>query len=385
MRRIVKTPYKSLRIGSPPKGCRACVKGAKLVLLATGVCRVGCWYCPLSTRKKGKDVIVANEWWVRKDEDIIEEARLTQAEGAGITGGDPLCRLGRTIHYIRLLKRKFGRKFHIHLYTPGGLATPETLKKLCRAGLDEIRFHPDFLNGGKTDISAIKAALGFDWSVGVEIPVIPGRVRQTKEFIRLIDDAGADFLNLNQFEISETNAAAMAHKGFEAESDASFAVKGSAKAAKALLDYCAKHTKLRVHYCTVRLKDGVQLRNRLKRRAKNAAKESDIITEDGLLIRGAIYLPESLPSFDYHRMLERMPNAKKTRMAKTLRLAALKIRRKFNIPSTLIAVERERLRILTGAWIVEEIAGELKDMGLRPAVVEEYPTWDALITDLTTL
>ncbi len=44
-----------------------------------------------------------------------------------------------------------------------------------------------------------------------------------------------------------------------------------------------------VHYCSVSFKDGVQLKNRIKRRAKHIAKPYDVITKDGTSIKGAIY------------------------------------------------------------------------------------------------
>jgi uncharacterized protein len=384
MKRIVDTPYHSRRIGSLPRGCSSCVRGAKLVLLATGVCGSRCWYCPLSERKKNRDVVVANEWWVKSDKDIIAEAKLTKAEGAGITGGDPLCRLERTIHYIRLLKRTFGEKFHIHLYAPTTHTTAKALKRLHSAGLDEIRFHPWFI-GGKPDIRPLREALEYDWDVGCEIPVVPGSYKETVAFIKAIDELGVSFLNLNQFEVSETNAEALEKRGFEAESDISFAVRGSAKMAEKLLKFCAKNTGLRVHYCTVKLKDGVQLRNRLKRRAKNVAREFDIVTDEGLLIRGALYPLATMPSYSYKDNLDGMRPGEKAAL-----LAALKTLRKnliveHGIPAELIEVDCMHLRLLTGAWIAEELAKEFMLCGLQATVVEEYPTWDALITDLNVL
>jgi uncharacterized protein len=382
VRSVQDTPYFSRRIGPLPKGCRACVKGAKLVLLATGVCGERCWYCPLSERKKNKDVVVANEWWVKSDGDILEEARLCGATGAGITGGDPLCRLDRTIRYIRLLKRSFGKGFHIHLYSPTAKASPKALDRLRHAGLDEIRFHPDFLNG-EFGLEAMREALKHRWDVGCEIPVVPKRMAQTKAFIRAIDALGVKFLNLNQLEVSETNAAALERRGYTAESDVSFSVKGSARMADRLLRWCAKYARLRVHYCTVKLKDGVQLRNRLRRRARNVAKAYDIVTSEGLLIRGAAYAPETMPSFGYGGAPANIKPARRAAILKML--AASKAELGKRAGKGLVEVDARRLRLLTGAWVAEELAGEIKSLGLRPAVVEEYPTWDALITDLKAL
>lgn len=386
MKAIVKTPYHSFRIGNLPKGCSMCVRGLKTVLLVTGVCPLRCWYCPLSERKKNKDVVVANEWWIKKDDEILEEAKLCRSLGAGITGGDPLCRLSRTVKYIKLFKKKFGKKFHIHLYTSGELASKANLKKFYDAGLDEIRFHPrNFLEKSFKKNQGLENALAFGWSVGCEIPVIPGKTKETERFIDYINKLGVNFLNLNELEISETNAFEMSARGFTAVSDESFAVKGSREAAMKLLKYCAKNTKLRVHYCTVKLKDGVQLRNRIKRRAKNAAKEYDIVTAEGLLVRGAIYFPEFAPSFDYNKKIGGIRKSHRKRILAKLRKKASEISKEFEIPKNIIEVDERRLRILTGAWIVEEIAEEIKKMGLLPAVVEEYPTWDSLCIDLRML
>lgn len=380
MRKLEKTGYCSWKIGELPDGCKLCVMGAKLVLLVTGLCDSRCWYCPLSERKKNKDVVVANEWWISRDKDIIEEAKLCNSLGAGISGGDPLIVIDRTVKCIRMLKAEFGDEFHIHLYTSGRLASDKNLKKLNTAGLDEIRFHP-----AKKYWNRIIAALKFDWDVGCEIPVIPGEKKGITGFIDFIDRINVPFLNLNELEISETNFANMQKRGFRQRSDTSYAVKGSEELAMELLDYCAENTSMNVHYCTVKLKDAVQLRSRLKRRAKNAKRDYDIVTDEGLLLRGAVYLPELYPSFDYSRMITKIGGDEREGILLKLNIIIKEMRRNFDIPLDLIEVDEKRLRILTATWILEEISDEIKKLGLKPAIVEEYPTWDALCVDLNFL
>jgi hypothetical protein len=377
MRAVRDTPYFSKVIGRMPEGCRLCVKGAKLVLFVTGLCKSRCWYCPLSARKKGRDVVIADEWWVKSDRDILEEARLCNSLGAGITGGDPMLRMDRTERYIRLLKKNFGRDFHIHMYTSGALASIKNLERLHRAGLDEIRFHPK-----KADWPAVKNALNFGWEVGCEIPAIPGMMGETKRLIGYLDGIGVGFLNINELEFSETNMREMLEHGMRTINDVSYAIRGSGSAALRLLDYCGRNTDLDVHYCTVRLKDKVQLGNRLKRRAKNAAREYDITTKEGLFIRGAVYLQDLYPSFCYNKKLESLNARQRNGYLGKLEREAARLRREYGLDRGLVEVDRQRLRILSGAWIIEEIASELKQRGLTPAVVEEYPTWDALCVDL---
>jgi len=88
-----------------------------------------------------------------RDMDILEEASLIGAQGAGITGGDPLCRLDRTIRYIKLLKKGFGR-LSTYTCTRPGQRPRRRPWKAVQAGLDEIRFHPDFMKGGEAELRA---------------------------------------------------------------------------------------------------------------------------------------------------------------------------------------------------------------------------------------
>ncbi|MBN1644874.1 radical SAM protein [Candidatus Woesearchaeota archaeon] len=366
-----KTSFYSWKQGNLAKGCKYCVQGQKLVLFITGLCSNRCFFCPISEQKCGKDVIFANEWKITTQKDIIKEAELTKAKGAGITGGDPLVKLNRTIKYIKLLKKKFGKKFHIHLYTPLNLVTKNRLKKLYKAGLDEIRFHP--MLDKKVEWPRISIAKEFDWDIGVEIPVIPGKKKQTLELINYVKDK-IDFLNLNELEISDTNANKLRKRGFRQKSKLSYAVKGSQELAKQLLK-CLKNTKLNIHYCTAQTKDKAQLTRRIKRRALSVAKKFDFITPDGTLVRGCIYGKESVPGIDYQKRIKKLNNAQVIK-----KLTELK--NQLNIPKDLVEIDKNKLRLLTSIAIIDDIKEKVKRLNFIPAIVEEYPTWDSMLVDV---
>lgn len=360
--KIQNTSFYSRKCGRLAKGCSLCVKGRKLVLFVTGLCSRNCWFCPLAETKKNKDVVFANEWKIEKDSDIIKEAELCSAWGAGITGGDPFMRISRAVKCIRMLKKRFGKKFHIHLYAPFPLITASKLKRLYSAGLDEIRLHPDFHS--KKDWNKINLVKKFGWDIGIEIPVIPG---MKKETIKLVDyfKQYIKFLNLNELEISDTNMHEILKMGMKPKNNLSYAVKGSEELAIELLNHY-KNSKLNIHYCTTRLKDAVQLANRIKLRAKNIAEPFDVVNRDGTLLRGAIYLPELKPGFGYRRKLEKI---NKKRFIE--RLKKLKNRLPFKTK-----IDDIKPRLLASAAVVKKHSNLIKKQKLVPAVVTEYPTWD---------
>jgi len=103
---MVDTGKYSFCMGCPAEGCKSCVEGAKVVLFVTGLCPRRCFYCPVSEHKFGTDDVYADEWKLSKDpaqadQELLEECRLIEAKGAGITGGDPLATLAKTTHYIQ--------------------------------------------------------------------------------------------------------------------------------------------------------------------------------------------------------------------------------------------------------------------------------------------
>ncbi|MFH1972713.1 MAG: radical SAM protein [archaeon] len=355
-----KTKYFSYKNNKLAKGCELCLKGKKMVLFVTGVCSNNCYFCPVSEEKFKKDVIFANEMPIEKITDIIKEAKLCSSSGCGITGGDPLARLDRTLKTIEILKEEFGTNFHIHLYTPLANVSNEVIETLERAGLDEIRFHPDL------DDSSLwnKIKIPTKMSKGVEIPVIPNKKKETIKLIEFISGV-VDFLNLNELEIADAKHNKLAELGFEPKSDLSYAVKGSEELALELLN---KYPKMNIHYCTTKLKDSVQLMNRIELRAKNVKKPYDKLN-GATLIRGAIYLKELTPDFGFQKKLL---NVNKEKTIEKLKEAKEKLSKHFKN----LDIDGNKMRILTSKQEIKQKAKVVRKLGFIPYVTEELATFD---------
>lgn len=365
--------YYSYNKGNLAKGCQFCVRGEKLVLFVTGICPRKCYFCPLSDEKYGFDVTFANERKVADVNDVLHEAERMKATGAGITGGDPLAKLDRTITFIQALKTRYGKQFHIHLYTSLVLVTKETLQRLYDAGLDEIRFHPDLES--QEFWQRLSLAKDFSWDVGVEIPLIPGKEQETKALLDYIHDK-IDFVNLNELEIADNKLSKLLDNGFKVKSEFSYAVAGSMEMGLEMIRYVQeKGYPLPVHLCTAKLKDGIQLNNRLRREGKNVKKKFDLVDKDGLLTRGALYFEDLAPGFGYRKKLAVID---KQLFMQRLNPIYLKLKQQCSLKDDDLFLDSEKPRILLSVAAVQKHKAKILALGLLPAIVKEYPTADQL-------
>jgi uncharacterized protein len=356
--------------GVPAKGCLYCVKGEKLVLFITGLCGQKCFYCPVSEQKFGNDATYANEWQIKNKEELVEEVKLTDARGAGITGGDPLVELDKTCEYIKFLKNKFGEKFHIHLYTPFQLVTENSMSKLYEAGLDEIRFHPNIDNN--TGWDKIKFANKYAWDVGLEIPCLPNKEKETKKMIDFFADK-IKFINLNELECSDTTIKHYNLDEYKTKDDSSYGIENSKETAIEIIKYVEKkHPDVTAYFCSAYLKDKTQMGKRILKRAQNVAKNYDIITEEGMLIRACAYLEELKPGINYR---ENLSKVNKKEIIIKLEEAKKIIYKKLNIKQ--IDLDEDKLRLTFSSRKAKGLAEKIKMLGLAVAIVEEYPTKDA--------
>ncbi len=326
------------------RGCEQCSKGGKLVLFVYGYCdERDCFYCPLGERRKNVDTVFANERPVSEDADVIEEARRMDALGTAVTGGEPQEVLDRTCHYISLLKETFGPEHHVHMYTgiPGDRST---MRALADAGLDEVRFHPPYERWGSLHGTEWEDILYIAKEEGI-VPAfeIPG-IRGEPEFLTFLDEGAAAFCNINQFEMSDGNAARMRERGYELEAGHMSAVDGS----KDVLETMAHHPQ--VYFCTSVFKDAAQHRNRLRRMAENVRRPFDDVTPDGTIVYGET--EASVAAFE-----------------------------RLRVPSEFYEPRNGHVEVAW--WLLEEMVeeGDIED----GTIVERFPTYDAPVVARTPL
>jgi len=327
------------------EGCEQCAEGGKMVLFVYGYCdQRDCFYCPLGENRKNVEQVYANERPVESDADVIEEAHRMDALGTSITGGEPQEAMERTCRYLSLLKDEFGADHHTHLYT-GITGGRENMRRLSEAGLDEIRFHPPYDLWGELGGTEWEEILYVAREEGLTPAFeIPG-IRPEREFVDLVEEGAADFVNVNEFEMSQGNYRRMQEWGYELQEGHMSAVDGSKTE---ILEEMATHPK--VYFCTSVFKDAAQHRNRLKRMAQNVRRPFDETTEDGTLVYGKAWCDEA-------------------------RL------RDLGVPEEYYAVKSDHVELAW--WLLEEMVSE-GDLP-RGEVVEQYPTYDGTVVERTPL
>jgi len=373
---IKKTKFYSYKTGNIAKGCQLCVKGRKSVLFATGLCPRDCFFCPISDYKKNNDVIFINELEIKELEidKLIKEIKVSKSKGVGITGGDPLSKINRTTGFIKILKEKFSKQFHIHLYTSFIHVTKNNLQKLANTGLDEIRFHPDLDSDKSWD--NINNAKGFDWQIGIEVPVIPDKEKEIMKLIDFFKDK-VDFFNFNELEISDNKNVERFKKKYSLKDKSSYAIKDSEELGLKLLNYCNKN-KINAHFCSVKLKDKVQLANRIKLRAKSIKLNTDKVDKQGLLKRGIIY-SAIVPGMSYDSVLFNLKTRDREKEIEDLKQLQKRLNMVFNIPKNKLFIDTKKLRIITSVNIAKSLVKKIPE---QCAIVLEYPTADQLEVEI---
>ncbi|MFX1592265.1 MAG: radical SAM protein [Promethearchaeota archaeon] len=362
--KIAKSEYETYFIKGMgiPKGCKYCLNGSKVVLFLNGICQKPdhCyWYCPISEERRGENLTFANEIEINTKEELLQEINLINARGMSITGGEPLSELNleKTIDYIKYIKGIEGKKFHIHLYTNGLNFNENIAERLSLAGLDEIRFHP-----ARKDWANIKKALNKQMNVGAELPVIPGydNVKYLEDLIRYLDNIGADFINLNEFEYCFPNSQSLKDRGFILKKDSIAAVVNSQETAINLIRKLGPEISIKMHFCSIRAKDYHQLKNRYIRRAKNIKLPYEVITKEGLLLFAQIEGEEKQLD-DFYEIL----------------LVDLKIHEKF------ISYDKKNIKLPFYISIEDQVISVMEKIGLKGYIIEMTPFRHAKYSQIT--
>ena len=204
-------PCCSLYVGDSaryPRGCRSCLLGTGLsAVRKTNRCNAACPFCYDYGCLDEIEPIGEGLWEIggtRYREEDLPLLFLLQKKPTGIAYVylEPFMEIEKYYGIIRLFHEA---GVHQHLYTNGILATPENLKALGDAGLDELRFNLGATGAADRVLDAMAAARDYIPQVGIETPM-------TREFHDIflrkkekIFSTGAEFMNCAELHLNENN------------------------------------------------------------------------------------------------------------------------------------------------------------------------------------
>jgi pyruvate formate-lyase activating enzyme-like uncharacterized protein len=260
-------------------GCRICVEGGWSCLFINGRCNCRCFYCPTSQDEIG--LPTTNTVDFRTPGEYVAYLERFGFTGASISGGEPLLTPERSLAFISAIKRHFGARMHVWLYTNGTLVNPVILGRLRDAGLDEIRFD---IGATGYQLDKLRQATGVIPTVTVEIPAIPEELARMKTTMPEMREAGVHHLNLHQLRLTPYNFEQLAPRGYTFVHGDKVTVLESELTALELLQYSLDQgLGLPVNYCSFVYKNRYQALASRRRNAPFVGKGFEALTAAGYL------------------------------------------------------------------------------------------------------
>ncbi len=260
-------------------GCRMCGSGAWSCLFINGICNARCFYCP--AEQTSVDVPTTSSIQFKHPSDYVDYLRAFNFKGVSISGGEPFLTFDRTIQFISAVKRHFGDRIYLWLYTNGILATKEKLLRLRDAGVDEIRF-----NIGATGyrLDHVRTAVNVINHVTVEIPAVPEQYDLLKQKVREMEDAGVNFLNLHQIRCTPHNYKNLLDRNYTFLHGPAISILESELTALKMLKYVVdERIGIPVHYCSLIYRNRFQTAGARRRSALCIRRPYEDITAAGMI------------------------------------------------------------------------------------------------------
>src|SRR5690625_3762774 len=260
----VRNNSKSVYVNRISSACEACQTGTGSYTSFISLnCHRDCYFC----FNKNQDDYT---FYLNHKKDVNEELNYLiqngyQLKHLALTGGEPLLFKQDTVDFFRLSKEITPDTF-TRLYTAGDLLTEDLLQQLQNAGLDEIRISikmEDPLKRRQRVLEKIKLSQKYIPYVLVEMPVIPGTLKEMKELLLELDDMGIFGINLLEFCFPLVNAESFKDKGYRLKNPpyeiyynywyaGGLAVAESEELCYELIEYALdEQLSLGVHYCSL--------------------------------------------------------------------------------------------------------------------------------------
>ena len=204
---------RSFFVGDParfPKGCRSCLQGTGLsAVRKTNRCNLRCPFCYDCGAMDDQPPIGEGYWEIGgtrfREEDLpllLNTSR--RPTGIAYVYLEPFMEIEK---YYPIIRAFHEAGVYQHLYTNGTLTTPENLKALGAAGLNELRFNLGASGCADGVIKAIGEAKKHIPMVGVETPVTPELYEAFLSKKAAILATGLDFMNCAELHLNPNNLA----------------------------------------------------------------------------------------------------------------------------------------------------------------------------------
>ena len=191
-----------------PAGCRSCLLGTGLsAVRKTNRCNAACPFCYDYGVLNAIPPIGEGLWEIgggKYREEDLDLLFTLQGKPTGIAYVylEPFMEIEK---YYGIIRRFHEAGVHQHLYTNGLNATPENLKALGEAGLDEIRFNLGASNTADRVIEAMAAAKDYMPQAGIETPMTREFDAQFHGKKEKILKTGIDFMNCAELHLNGNN------------------------------------------------------------------------------------------------------------------------------------------------------------------------------------
>ncbi|NOQ28393.1 MAG: radical SAM protein [Bacteroidales bacterium] len=266
-------------INSLSKGCQLCGEGDWSCLFITGKCNAKCFYCPTSQNIDG--IPSTQRTSFDNVDDYIQYLEYFDFKGASLSGGEPLIVFDRTLNYVKNIKKYFGDKLYLWIYTNGILGSKEMYNQLANAGLDEIRFDIGASNYNLKYIKLVKDSIP---NISVEIPAVPEELEQLKQILPELIEIGVTNLNLHQLRLTNYNAPKLLPKNYTYLHGEQATILESELTALKIIEFVADNNlKIGVNYCAFHFKNRFQKAGFRKKIASKFIEPSLQLTDNGFL------------------------------------------------------------------------------------------------------
>ncbi len=204
-------------------------------------------------------------------------------KGVGFSGGEPLLVFDKLLAYIEKIRAVCGRSVYLWVYTNGDLVTEEKLRRLERAGLDEIRFN---ISANDYDLRPVELAVDIIDTVTVEVPAIPEDHERMKKCLAKMEKIGVKHLNIHQLHTTKYNYKNHRDRGYTLLHYPYPPVFESEMAALRLIKYALdKKVGLPINYCSAMYKNRLQSKGKRDRKARWVMEDFEELTGAGYIRR----------------------------------------------------------------------------------------------------